>query len=104
VQTSSGLGPVPNASSAPKTEGMSQRDRGQGDLADVIAETFSCNFASAIHICDSCGDSHPISEMRVYRSCGVVARCPNCDTVAVVVSYQPEVDVGRLGGLWSLPH
>jgi hypothetical protein len=73
------------------------------ELADLVREILGGDLSEAEHMCQSCGAIHKVGAHHLYRSCGLVARCPTCDAVAAVISFQPERYVVRLDGSWTVP-
>jgi hypothetical protein len=60
-------------------------------------------FAGASRTCDECGEVSAFHAHDVYRSHGLIIRCPRCDAVAGVVVEQPGRFIVRLAGLWRIP-
>jgi hypothetical protein len=49
---------------------------------------FGHEMTAAVGTCESCGARSAIAELRVYVSGpGSVARCPGCDSVAIVLAH-----------------
>jgi hypothetical protein len=55
-------------------------------IAGDLFATFGHEMTAVIGTCTSCGASSAIAELRVYVSGpGIVARCPGCASVAIVL-------------------
>jgi hypothetical protein len=55
-------------------------------IAGELFATFGHEMTAAVGTCTSCGASSAIAELHVYVSGpGTVARCPGCDSVAMVI-------------------
>ena len=52
--------------------------------------------------CASCGERHAIGAHMLYRSAGLVLRCPSCDDTAMVVVTLPDRTLVQLNGAWTL--
>jgi Zn finger protein HypA/HybF involved in hydrogenase expression len=51
--------------------------------AGVLQEVFAVEVTTVVGTCDGCGRSEPVGAVHVYRSAGLVLRCPHCDNVLV---------------------
>jgi hypothetical protein len=55
-------------------------------IAGDLFATFGHEMTAVVGRCTSCGASSAIAELRVYVSGpGIVARCPGCASVAIVL-------------------
>jgi hypothetical protein len=55
-------------------------------IAGDLFATFGHEMTAAVGRCTGCGASSAIAELRVYVSGpGIVARCPSCSSVAIVL-------------------
>jgi len=71
-------------------------------VAGLLQEIFGVEMTTAIGKCAACGENAPVGAVHVFRSAGVVLRCPTCDNVLTkVVTRQTQVCVD-LRGLRSL--
>lgn len=52
-------------------------------LGGMLGGVFAADFSLVVRRCASCGFSGPLGAHRVYRSAGVVVRCPSCEDVAL---------------------
>jgi hypothetical protein len=53
--------------------------------AGVLQEIFTMEMTTAVGMCDSCGTAGEVGEARLYRSAGLVLRCPHCDAVLMKI-------------------
>ena len=75
-------------------------------VAGLLQEVFATEMTTAVGTCDGCGASEPVGAVRVYRSAGVVLRCPHCGNVlAKIVERRAQacVDLGGLRNLTLMP-
>ena len=71
-------------------------------IAGVLQELFGRDVTVAIGRCSGCGAQRPMGAVRVYYAAGVVARCPDCDTVLLRIVRAGErtwLDVSGLSVL-----
>ena len=55
-------------------------------IAGALYEAFGDEMTTRTAICEHCGAKGPMAELRVYtRAPGIVARCPNCGNVVLVL-------------------
>ena len=47
-------------------------------VAGLLQEVFAVELTTAVGTCDDCGTAGPIGAVHVYRSAGIVLRCPHC--------------------------
>jgi hypothetical protein len=50
-------------------------------IAGVLETVFGRDLTAAAGRCSGCGAEREVGAIHVYRAAGVVARCPDCDTV-----------------------
>ena len=50
-------------------------------IAGVLEQLFGRDLTLASSGCTGCGAVREVAEIHVYRSAGIVARCPDCDMV-----------------------
>jgi hypothetical protein len=56
-------------------------------IAGELFAAFGQEMTTVVGTCASCGARSPIAELRVYVSGpGIVARCPGCASVAIVLA------------------
>jgi len=71
-------------------------------IAGLLHETFGSEMTTATGTCASCGASAQVGAVHVFRSAGIVMRCPQCGQVlAKIVEGRAQVCVD-LGGLKAL--
>jgi hypothetical protein len=93
----SGTGYEPSASAG--------RERGAMDRLDgnAIAGTMAGEMTTAVGTCGGCGRVAPLAEVAVYLlTPGVVARCPDCDKLLMVIVDRRGMACVELAGLASL--
>jgi ribosomal protein S27AE len=55
-------------------------------MAGALYEAFGDEMTTRTGICEHCGATGLLAELRVYiRAPGIVARCPNCGNVVLVL-------------------
>jgi hypothetical protein len=54
-------------------------------VAGLLREVFAVEMTTAIGTCGTCGASEPVGAVHVFRSAGVVMRCPQCDSALVTI-------------------
>jgi ribosomal protein S27AE len=60
-------------------------------IAGALYEAFGGEMTTRTGVCENCGAAGLMAELRVYtRAPGIVARCPSCGSVVLVL-----VDTGR---------
>ena len=70
--------------------------------AGVLQQVFTAEVTTAVGTCAGCGATDPVGAVHVYRSAGVVLRCPHCDAVLMrVVEGESRLWLD-FGGLRSL--
>jgi hypothetical protein len=71
-------------------------------IAGQLRDIFGAEMTTAIGTCAGCGASEPFGAVHVFRSAGIVLRCPHCNNVlAKIVTRRTEacVDLTGLRGL-----
>lgn len=72
-------------------------------IAGTLFETFGHEMTTAVGTCGGCAWVGPLAEVAVYLlSPGVVARCPQCDNLLIVIVVRHGVACVELAGLASL--
>ena len=67
-------------------------------IAGLLQETFAAEMTTALETCDGCGKSEQIGAVHVYRSAGVVMRCPHCGNVlATIVQGRSQTCISMSG-------
>jgi Zn finger protein HypA/HybF involved in hydrogenase expression len=70
--------------------------------AGLLADVFATEVTTAVGTCDSCGKAEPVGAVHVYKSAGVVLRCPHCDSVLMrIVTAESRIWID-VRGLRSL--
>jgi hypothetical protein len=54
-------------------------------VAGLLQEVFAVEMTTAIGTCGNCGASEAVGAIHVYRSAGIVLRCPHCDNPLVKI-------------------
>jgi predicted RNA-binding Zn-ribbon protein involved in translation (DUF1610 family) len=71
-------------------------------IAGLLRQIFESEMTTATGTCASCGASEQVGRVHVFRSAGVVLRCPRCgEVLAKIVQRQTQVCVD-LNGLRAL--
>jgi hypothetical protein len=70
--------------------------------AGLLRELFDHEMTDVMRGCATCGERHAVGAHMLYRSAGVVLRCPTCDDVAMVIATLPGRTVVQLTGTWKL--
>jgi len=71
-------------------------------IAGLLRELFDHEMTDVMRGCASCGERHAIGAHMLYRSAGLVLRCPSCDDTAMVVVTLPDRTLVQLNGTWTL--
>ena len=67
-------------------------------VAGLLHEIFGAEMTTATGTCSFCGASMPVGAVHVFRSAGVVLRCPRCGNVlAKIVRREAETCVDLTG-------
>jgi Family of unknown function (DUF6510) len=59
-------------------------------IAGMLEEVFGRDMTLAWGRCTGCGAEREVGALRVYRTAGVVVRCPDCDTVLIRIVEGPD--------------
>lgn len=71
--------------------------------AGLLAEIFTAEATAMPRTCHACGDRRPLADHRVYRSAGVVLRCPSCQAVAARIAVFDDRFVVEWRGVLEIP-
>lgn len=67
-------------------------------VAGLLHDVFGAEMTAATATCDHCGASAPVGAVHVFRSAGVVLRCPRCGNVlAKIVTRRADACVDLSG-------
>ena len=67
-------------------------------VAGLLQEIFGSEMTTATGTCAACGASMPLGAVHVFRSAGVVLRCPRCGSVlARIVKREADACVDLTG-------
>ena len=79
-------------------------DRLDGNaIAGTLVAVFGREMTTAVGTCGGCGRVGPLAEVAVYlRTPGVVARCPHCDNLLMVIVDRRGMACVDLAGFASL--
>ena len=79
-------------------------DRLDGNaIAGTLFEVFGHEMTTAVGTCGGCGRVGPLAEVAVYlRTPGVVARCPHCDKLLMVIVDRRGMACVELAGFTTL--
>jgi Zn finger protein HypA/HybF involved in hydrogenase expression len=72
-------------------------------IAGLLTEIFATEVTSAMRTCETCGQRRAIGAHRVFRSAGIVLRCPACGDLAATIAVLEDSYVLRLRGGWRVP-
>jgi hypothetical protein len=53
--------------------------------AGILHAVYGAEMTTAIGTCDGCGTAGPVGAVRLYRSAGLILRCPHCDAVLMKI-------------------
>jgi hypothetical protein len=53
--------------------------------AGILHAVYGAEMTLAIGTCDSCATAGPVGAVPLYRSAGLVLRCPHCDAVLMKI-------------------
>ena len=70
------------------------------EIAGVMEEIFGREMTTADRLCQHCHLHHAIGAHVMYRSSGMVVRCPTCGHIAATIVPTPEGHAVSLGGAW----
>ncbi len=72
-------------------------------IAGAMFDVFGREMTTAVGTCGGCGWAGPLAEVAVYvLTPGVVARCPHCDRVLMVIVDRRGLACVELGGFASI--
>jgi len=71
-------------------------------IAGLLQEVFATEMTTAVGTCDGCGASEPLGAVHVYRTAGVVLRCPHCNAVLAKIVKRESYACVDLSGLRAL--
>jgi uncharacterized protein DUF6510 len=72
-------------------------------IAAPLFDVFGAEMTTALGTCGGCGRAGPLAELAVYLMApGVVARCPACDTLLMVIVDRRGMACLDLAGFASL--
>ena len=58
--------------------------------AGILHQVFGAEMTTAQGTCDGCGAVGPVGAVRMYRTAGIVLRCPQCDAVLLKLVVAQE--------------
>ena len=53
--------------------------------AGILHAVYGAEMTLAVGTCDACDTDGPLGAVRLYRSAGLVLRCPHCDAVLMKI-------------------
>jgi Family of unknown function (DUF6510) len=53
--------------------------------AGILHAVYGAEMTLAFGTCDGCSTAGPVGAVRLYRSAGLVLRCPHCDAVLMKI-------------------
>jgi hypothetical protein len=53
--------------------------------AGILHAVYGAEMTLAVGTCDGCSTAGPVGAVRLYRSAGLVLRCPHCDAVLMKI-------------------
>jgi hypothetical protein len=53
--------------------------------AGILHAVYGAEMTLAVGTCDGCGTAGPVGAARLYRTAGLVLRCPHCDAVLMKI-------------------
>jgi Zn finger protein HypA/HybF involved in hydrogenase expression len=53
--------------------------------AGALQELFAVEITTAVGTCAGCGAAEPVGAVHLYRSAGLVLRCPHCESVLLTL-------------------
>jgi Family of unknown function (DUF6510) len=71
-------------------------------VAGLLHDVFGTEMTTATGTCGNCGASAAVGAVHVFRSAGVVLRCPRCDNVLVKIVERQTQTCVDLRGLRAL--
>jgi Family of unknown function (DUF6510) len=70
--------------------------------AGVLEQIFGRDLTAAAATCSGCGRRDVVAAVRLFRSAGLVLRCPACDTVLLTVVESASHTWVSMGGFRAL--
>ena len=58
--------------------------------AGILHALYGAEMTTAVGTCDACATAGPVGAVRLYRSAGLVLRCPHCDAVLMKIVVAGE--------------
>ena len=71
-------------------------------VAGLLQEVFAVEMTTAVGTCAACSAVEPLGAVHVFRSAGVVLRCPHCDHVLAKIVKRGGQACVDLGGFRAL--
>lgn len=71
-------------------------------VAGLLHNVFGTEMTTTTGTCSNCGASAAVGAVHVFRSAGVVLRCPRCDNVLVKIVERQTQTCVDLRGLRAL--
>ena len=66
--------------------------------AGILHAVYGAEMTTAVGTCDGCGSAGPVGAVRLYRTAGLVFRCPHCDAVLMkIVTAEERVWIDSRG-------
>lgn len=53
--------------------------------AGILHTVYGAEMTTAVGTCDGCGTAGQVAAVRLYRTAGLVLRCPHCDAVLMKI-------------------
>ena len=61
-------------------------------VAGLLQDVFAVEMTTAVGTCTGCGAVEPVGAVHVFRSAGIVLRCPHCENVlAKIVQSESRI-------------
>ena len=58
--------------------------------AGILHAVYGAEMTTAVGTCNSCTAAGPVGAVRLYRSAGLVLRCPHCDAILMKIVVAGE--------------
>lgn len=71
-------------------------------IAGVLEQQFGRDLTVASGCCRGCGAEREVGALHVYRSAGIVVRCPDCDAVLMRIVEAGDRTWVDFGGLLTV--
>ena len=71
-------------------------------IAGLLEEIFARDVTAAERVCQSCRTRSYVGGHPLYRSAGLVLRCPGCGDLAATIATRPDHYAVSLRGTWLL--